>query len=224
MIQTTVVIPCFNAAQYLRETLTSVLKQNTPTNVIAVDDGSTDNTWDILMEYHNTGSLIALSQEHGGLGKAMNTGVENTKTPYYIHLSADDLIRPDFITLAEDVLDHLPDIDVVLPKYQTFGKSEWIWDLPGFSDELYQNNTILFSSLTRKSLWSKLGGFEEHMPYSGIEDWEFWVRAHDIGAKSYKLASIGIDYRLHETNMTNTTAAPHMDVLGQWMRDHGRMK
>lgn len=218
MSKTTIVIPCFNAEKYLRETLESLRKQTIETTVIAVDDGSTDLTWSILQEYPE---VISLQQTHGGLGKAMNTGVRASTTPYYIHLSADDNFTPDFIRLAELKIEETM-ADVVIPTYKVFGQDNYIWNLPGFSDWIKQSNTVFFSSLTRKSLWEKLGGFEEHMPYSGIEDWEFWIRAHEAGAISVQLEEIGVEYRLHDTNMTKTTAAPHMDVLGAWMKEHGR--
>lgn len=221
MIKTSIIIPCFNAAQYLRETLESLKHQTVKTDIIAVDDGSTDETLSILKEYGK--DITVIIQDHGGLGKAMNAGVSFSSTPYYIHLSADDLFRPNFIELAEKMIEEKK-VDVVMPKYQVFGMENFIWDLPGFSEYIKENNTILFSSLTRRSLWEKLDGFEEHMPFSGIEDWEFWIRAYEAGATSCSLGEIGVDYRTHQANMTKTTAAPNMGVLSQWMRDHGRTR
>ncbi len=216
-MKTTIVIPCFNASKYLRETLDSLKKQTIETKIIAIDDGSTDDTWKILQEYN----ITSVQQTHGGLGKAMNTGVKLCDTPYYIHLSADDLFTPTFIEQAEKMIESTG-ADVVIPTYEFFGQQEGLWNLPGFSDWIKVNNTVFFSSLTRKSLWEKVGGFEEHMPYSGIEDWEFWIRAHEAGATSVQLDLVGVKYRMHDTNMTKTTAAPHMDVLGAWMKEHGR--
>ena len=212
--KSTIVIPCYNASKYLVETIESCKKQTVPVEIVAVDDGSTDNTYEILKEH----GIFTIQQPNGGLGKAMNTGVSWSKTPYYVHLSADDRLLPDFIEKAEAMM-NTHDVDVVLPKYSTFGHENFIWEIGGFSEEIMTQNTVFFSSLTKRSLWERLCGFEENMPASGLEDWEFWIRAYKAEATLVKMDDIGVEYRWHDTNLSKT-CWPKRDEIIQWLRDN----
>ena len=148
----------------------------------------------------------------------MNTGVAASTTPYYVHLSADDRLLPDFIEKSQALIEE-HGVDVVMPKLQTFGHESFVWEINGFCDHIMVQNTVFFSSLTRRSLWEKLNGFEEHMPASGLEDWEFWIRAYKVGATLHKMEEIGLEYRWHDTNLSKT-CWPKREEIIQWLRDN----
>jgi glycosyltransferase involved in cell wall biosynthesis len=89
-----VVIPTYNYAHYLREAVDSVLSQTYPAvELIVVNDGSTDNTREILDSYGDR--ILAVHQENQGLSAARNTGIRKASHDFVAFLDADDVWEPD---------------------------------------------------------------------------------------------------------------------------------
>jgi glycosyltransferase involved in cell wall biosynthesis len=92
-----VVIPCYNHAHYLREAIDSVLHQTYPhTEIIVVDDGSTDNTAEVCDRYSQVKYVRA---ERVGLSAARNIGVKHINGSFVVFLDADDFLCPDGIEM-----------------------------------------------------------------------------------------------------------------------------
>lgn len=92
-----VIMPCHNAAKYLREALESVLNQSyTNLQIILIDDGSTDETAEIIRTYHDPRIEYYL-QENRGQCAASNTGIEKAKGDYIKFFDADDVMNPEHI-------------------------------------------------------------------------------------------------------------------------------
>ena len=90
-----VVIPAYNAAQFIEPTLQSVLAQTLlPRKIIVVDDGSTDQTVDIVEGFQSE-RIELISVEHGGLAYARNLGIRASQADYIAFLDADDLWHVD---------------------------------------------------------------------------------------------------------------------------------
>ena len=95
-MKVSVVIPTYNAEKYLRECIESVLAQTyKQIEIIAVNDGSTDNSLKILEEYSD--KIKILSKPNGGTASALNLGIRNMKGEWFKWLSADDVLYPDAI-------------------------------------------------------------------------------------------------------------------------------
>ena len=89
-----VVVPVYNGALHLAETLDSILGQTLlPNNVVVVDDGSTDDTASVAERF--SGRVRLGRQAHGGAAQARNTGVQSAQSAYLAFLDADDLWMPD---------------------------------------------------------------------------------------------------------------------------------
>src|SRR5215813_9544385 len=85
----TVVIPCYNAGCYLARTIESVLRQTCPVEeIIIVDDGSTDDTADVIKQYGK--KVLYVSQKNNGTAAARNTGIELAHGQWIAFLDADD--------------------------------------------------------------------------------------------------------------------------------------
>lgn len=94
-----VVIPCHNAADYVGETIRSVLRQTyAPLEIVAVDDASTDATWGVLESWGDRIRAVRLAANQGA-SAARNCGAEVARGAYLMFLDADDLIAPE--TLEE---------------------------------------------------------------------------------------------------------------------------
>ena len=100
-LKVSVIIPVYNAEEYLCECLDSVVSQTLKDiEIICVDDGSTDGSADILHVYQNTDPRIrVLHREHSGAGSARNAGIEAAGGKYITFLDSDDLFRPQALTL-----------------------------------------------------------------------------------------------------------------------------
>ncbi len=94
-----IITPCYNGEKYIKETIESVLAQTyTDWEMIVVDDGSKDNSADIVTEYSKKDIRIKLlSQENSGSAAARNNGIRNCEGQYIALLDADDLWQPDFL-------------------------------------------------------------------------------------------------------------------------------
>jgi glycosyltransferase involved in cell wall biosynthesis len=93
-----VIIPIYNTGHYLRECLDSIVNQSLrEIEIICVNDGSTDNSSEILQEYAQKDARVKIiNQEHHGAGKAKNIGIENTHGEYLAFIDSDDYISTDY--------------------------------------------------------------------------------------------------------------------------------
>lgn len=101
------VIPVYNGSNYLREAIDSVLNQTYPNiEIIVIDDGSTDDTWDIIQSYGD--KVRGFHKENGGVSSALNLGIHNMKGDWFAWLSHDDLWKPDKIAVEVECLEKHP--------------------------------------------------------------------------------------------------------------------
>lgn len=94
----TVVVPAYNEGESVAKTVESLLKLNYPKdklNLILVDDGSKDNTWEVMKRYENHPQIKIFKKENGGKFSAQNLALENTTTPFLGCLDADSTVHPE---------------------------------------------------------------------------------------------------------------------------------
>lgn len=116
-----IIIPCYNAAPFIAETIASVRAQShTDWEVVVVDDGSTDESGAIVSAIATEDSRVRLArQENGGLSCARNTGFAHSDpTSRYLHfLDADDCLERDMLSVAVNYLDARPSVGMVYSAY-----------------------------------------------------------------------------------------------------------
>ena len=95
----TIIIPVFNAGDYLRQCLDSILVQTyTEIEIIMIDDGSTDQSGDLCDFYQSVDNrVMAIHQQNAGVSAARNQGVAAGHGEYYTFVGADDILRPEYI-------------------------------------------------------------------------------------------------------------------------------
>jgi glycosyltransferase involved in cell wall biosynthesis len=195
-----IVIPCYNQANYLGETVASALNSNYPSlEIIIIDDGSTDGSTDLGRELADSFEhVFFFEQANAGPSVARNHGIRKSSGKYVLPLDADDLITPDYIRKGVEVLEADNEVKVVYCGAEKFGDVQGKWNLKPFSRErLAQGNMIYVSALFRKEDWEKVGGFAEEMTW-GFEDWEFWISMLKNGGKVVKLPITGFFYRIRK--------------------------
>jgi glycosyltransferase involved in cell wall biosynthesis len=114
-----VVIPAYNAAQTIVETIDSVLSQSVPpSEVIVVNDGSTDNTLQILSQYSD--SVKVLTQRNQGCGKATSLGFQTAKFPIIASVDADDIWLHHKMKVQLDYMSAHPECSIICSQLRLF--------------------------------------------------------------------------------------------------------
>lgn len=197
-----VVIPCYNHAAFLPQTVESVLQSTYPDiEIIIVDDGSVDDSGRVAQELEKKHvSVRYVHQENSGPSRARNNGIRQARGTYILPLDADDLISPHYIAEAVEVLQAKPDVKVVYCEAEKFGEKSGRWKLKPFSRSLLaRDNMIFVSGIYRKTDWEACGGYSEDMTCVW-EDWEFWIAMLKDGGQVVKLPHIGFYYRICSTS------------------------
>ena len=192
-----IIIPAYNASATLEETLRSASACTYhPLEIIVIDDGSTDNTLEIARRHAEQDSRVrVLHQENAGVCRARNHAVSEAGGEYIMPLDADDLIVPEFISLAAAVLDMRPEVKVVQPRAHFFGLKNGEWNLPKFDVSLLaRKNMLPACCMFRKSDWERVGGFCTDI--IAREDWEFWISILKDGGEVVRTEEVMYHYRI----------------------------
>jgi glycosyltransferase involved in cell wall biosynthesis len=192
-----IIIPIYNAAPYLKETLDSVICSTyRPIEVIMVDDGSRDNSLAIAREYcEQHPECHVLSQANQGVSVARNNAIKNANGIYILPVDADDKIDSTYIQKAVEVLEQHSEIRIVGCRAWMFGDVDKEWKLPKFSHSLLaRKNMIPATALYRKTDWEKCGGYCETDIFR--EDWDFWLSIMELGGTFHKIDEILFYYRI----------------------------
>lgn len=191
-----IIMPIYNMEQYLSETLDSILASDYPNfEVIAVDDGSKDNSLQIAQEYAAKDSrLRVLAQSNSGVCTARNYAIRESNGVFILPVDSDDIITPDFVSLAVAKILSDKSIKVVTPKSNFMGTKSGEWRLPEFSlNLLARKNIICVTALYYKSEWVRVGGYCNTL--IAREDWDFWISMLKSGGKVVRLDKVTFYYR-----------------------------
>lgn len=117
----TVVVPAFNVRVYIETALDSIVQQTTPpSEVIVINDGSSDGTSFILEQYIHSPSWKVITTENNGLGSARNLGRMLTKSEYVYFFDSDDVLESDFIERMHQVIGEYDRPDIIMFSGQSF--------------------------------------------------------------------------------------------------------
>ena len=223
-----VIIPCFNDAAYLAETLQSLDEQSYQNfEIILVDDASTDAKTQMILEKlsHPKLTLIQL-ESNSGPAVARNRGIENAKGKYILPLDADDKIAPTFLEKAKQVLDENHNIGIVYCEAEFFGGKTGKWELPAYSfPEILVANMIFATGMYRKEDWKSVGGYNENMR-QGNEDYDFWLSILELGREVYQIPEVLFYYRIKERSRTtqlNDDPNKEIDTYTQIFHNHQKL-
>ena len=192
-----IIVPVYNAAPFLLETLDSILCSTyRPIEVVMVDDGSTDDSLIIAQNFcANHPECHVISQPNQGVSTARNSAIRHAKGTYILPVDADDKIADTLIEKAVEVLKNNDNIRAVGCRARMFGAINKEWKLPPFSHALLaRKNMIPATALYRKADWERCGGYCEEEIYR--EDWDFWLSMMELGGDFYLLDEILLFYRI----------------------------
>jgi glycosyltransferase involved in cell wall biosynthesis len=198
-----IVVPCYNQAQYLDECLNSVINQIYQNwECIIVNDGSQDNTEEMATIWTQRDNRFKyIKKENGGLSSARNEGIKNAKGKYILPLDSDDKISIDYVSKAIEIFTENAITTLVYCNAWLFGNKEELWKLPDYEYfRLLCGNVIFCSAIFRKEEWNIIGGYDESLK-NGHEDWDFWLRLLNKDSIVVRLPIVGFFYRQKSISM-----------------------
>lgn len=182
MIAVTLIVPTFNRTSLLKRALESVYAQTImPTEIIVVDDGSTDNTAQMIKE--DFPDVIYIHQENKGVSSARNRGIKNANCPWIAFLDADDEWLPEKLAQQINIIKDNPDHTWLIHTNEIWIRNSRrvnpMEKHKKYGGEIFEHCLPLCvispsSVLMRKSLLTEAGLFDEQLP--ACEDYDMWLK------------------------------------------------
>lgn len=193
-----IISACFNHGKFINEMLESVYKQTFEDyEIIIVNDGSTDNTAEILQSITHEKVKIIHTENHGP-AEARNTAIKHARAPIIMNLDADDKIASDLLEKAYKTFRSGPNIGIVYSDTEFFGAKSGNFDIAEYSLEtMLFDNRIISMAFFKKEDWGLVGGYSGELMY-GLEDWDFWLLIIELGRKVVKIPEKLVYYRTYE--------------------------
>lgn len=198
-----IIVPCYNQAQYLDECLQSVINQTyNEWECIIVNDGSPDNTEQKAKEWVAKDNRFKYHYKiNGGLSSARNLGIHKAVGTYILPLDADDKISNNFleICLSEFLKDN--GTDLVYGQLIKFGSKNQKCVVEPFTyQKLLEYNLFSCSSMYKIQDAKKIGLYDENLK-TGLEDWDFWIRLLNENSNVKYNPSCAFFYRTKPNSM-----------------------
>jgi len=214
-----VLMPCFNRASTIDEATASIVTQSWPDlELIAVDDGSTDETPAKLEAWaEKDGRVRLVRQDHGGLIAALNAGLAACRGEYVARHDADDIAFPERLEAQVQRLEREVSLAAVGCLVEGFPPGDvrqgfrlylvWLNSLvtpEEIARQIFVESPLAHPSVMVRRDWlERLGGYEDH---GWPEDYDLWLRMHLAGARFAKVPRILMAWREHSGRLTRTDA------------------
>jgi GT2 family glycosyltransferase len=209
-----VVVPCHDSGYLLLDALASLrLCEEELSEVVVVDDGSTDPTTCGLLDEVEQLGLPVVRGERGGPSRARNLGVKVTASPHLVFLDADDLLRTGFAPAAASALDRRPELAAVWASTWTFGARRELQRVPEIDvTRLLTGNYLDVFCMLRRDALTEVGGWDE--AFGVGEDWDLWVGLVGSGWQLGRLdgAIVAGDRRLRDGSLSTLLDDPSTRV------------
>ncbi len=201
-----VIIPAYNSAKYLPEAIASILEQTyTNYEIIVVNDGSTDNTYEIIEPYLDR--VRYFEQENQGVSATRNRGIYLARGELIAFLDADDIFMPQKLEQQVQILETQPEIGIVNSGFRIITEEgEEVVDIkrwhkiPDLTPEIWLlHKPVLPSAMMFRRDWLlKVEGFDRR--FFASEDVDLVLRMVAQGCQSTWLRAVTVYYRQHESS------------------------
>lgn len=194
-----VIIPYYNRADTIDETILSLLSQTFINfEIIIVDDGSPDKSSQEkfmgLKDEYKSLNLTLIKQSNMGVASARNKGIRHSNGKYIICLDSDDWIDSTYIEKIVTVLETDHDVSLVTSYRKDFGARNEIYESAPYDPQaLIRNNMVTTAAAFRREAWKRSRGFLSDI---GYEDWEFWLQLAENGDWGKTLRQPLFNYRV----------------------------
>lgn len=208
-----IIIPAYNSAPFLAETLGSAFAQTyRDFEIIVVNDGSTDNTDEVISEFQDR--IVYVKQPNRGVMAARNTGLKAARGRFIALLDSDDLLLPNFLEVLVGMLEADSSLSVAYPNARYFGWPKHDGKLhqdvfpvaePISFDRVLRRECYIFGLLVfRREVIEAVGNYDENLEGQGAEDFELWLRMLRHGFRFKFTTEVLALYRWRQDSLSNT--------------------
>ncbi len=200
-----VILPTYNDAHFLPAALDNILEQTWEDfELIVVNDGSKDNTREILDDYASRYPIKPIHKENAKLPRALNTGFEQARGAYLTWTSTDNFMHPDMLATLVEALDTHPHVGLVYGDWEVIDEDGQVQGVIETLEHdpllLRRVNYVQACFMYRRECQDKVGLYDPE--YILAEDWEYWWRI----AQSFPLMRVPqvlYQYRVHSGSLTH---------------------
>lgn len=209
MVKVTVYITAFNYGDYIKKAVESVLSQKfRDWELLIINDGSTDNTRDILSQYEGIDRIRIIHQVNKGLTVSNNIALRAANGDYIMRLDADDYLDENALLVLSNILDSDAEIGLVYPDYYVVDEAGDILEIVrrkkiGEEVDLLDLPAHGACTMIRKECLLTLGGYDER--FRCQDGYELWIRF----LERYKPYNVNVPlfyYRQHAKSLTRDYA------------------
>lgn len=215
-----VLMPAYNSEKYIAESIESILNQTFKDfEFIIINDGSTDNTANIVRKYAAMDTRIKFidNKKNQGVAKIRNELLNAANGKYLAYQDSDDISLPHRLKIQVEFLDSHPDISIVgaaLECFPTYEKMDWARN-PRLLDFYFGNSVPNPVAMLRKQDIDKYG-LKYNESYQTCEDYDFWVRCARF-LKIHNLPNVLLKYRVLDNSLSHNN--PNLAKYDKIIRD-----
>jgi glycosyltransferase involved in cell wall biosynthesis len=226
-----VIIPAYNVASYIADTLESVFAQTyRDFEAIVINDGSTDNTESKITPFRSR--IVYLPKQNGGVHSARNAGLKAARGRYIAFLDSDDMWLPNYLESMLELIESDSGISAAYPNAYYFGSSSFAGKLhqgvypvsePVTFERVLKRECFIFCSvMLRRDILAEVGLFDEELRGQGAEDLDLWLRILACGYRFTFTPEPLVRYRWRHDSLSHNSVEilrSVIDVYEKWLAD-----
>lgn len=209
MCEISIVMPAYNAEQYICKAIDSILCQSfTDFECLIIDDGSTDSTRDIIRSYDDE-RIVLIENKHDFIG-SLNLGLETARGKYIARMDADDMMHVDRMKIQYIIMEEYPDIVICGTWMNNFGLNLQANNIVGTVSGLIENPILKFMKgnfLYHPTVMIRTAFLREHAlkyeKYLYAEDFKLWTEVAKLSGQFYIENQPLLYYRISDNQVSN---------------------
>lgn len=224
MPKISVVMPAYNAEKYIGEAIDSILNQTfTDFEFIIINDGSTDRTKEIILEYDDSRIVLLENEKNSGIVVTLNKGLDAAKGEYIARMDADDIAVPERLKIQVEYMDKHLEVGVLGAGIRIFGDDIEPYDRVFTTNPEQLKSELIFNScvahptvMIRKAVLDS-EHFRYDKNYAGAEDYVLWWGLSQK-AKIATVPDILHHYRIHRNQITQDKSEKYQKMMYELMK------
>jgi glycosyltransferase involved in cell wall biosynthesis len=217
----TIIIPTYNRVKVLSTAILSVINQSSDNwELVIIDDGSTDNSKELIQDYLILDKITYEYQQHSGVSVARNLGLKLSSTDYIIFLDSDDKLHPDLIKDLSSI--EYAKYDLIFWEIKKVIGNKTYITKPEKLEKIYNSmrgNFFSGSVCYRKSILEKVGGFDASLKFG--ENFEMGMRIAQLpNIKTFIIPSVYLDYKVNIDSRPNSEPSSKLTSIKYLLEKH----